>query len=86
MSYVKTAISLEPTVFEQTAVIARELNISRSRVIAMAVEEFIERRRNKQLLEQINAAYADFPDPDEQILQKKIRQKQRLLIKKGDQW
>lgn len=47
MSYVKTAISLDSLLFKDVDGIAREMNLSRSRVISLALEEFVRRYRNK---------------------------------------
>lgn len=66
MTHVKTAISLEKSLFEQIDKTAANLHVSRSRLFVMAIEEFIQRQRNCQLLDAINAAYADPPDEDEQ--------------------
>ncbi len=66
MSHIKTAISLEKFLFQQVEETAADLHISRSRLFAMAVEEFIQRRRTRQLLDAINTAYADSPDEEEQ--------------------
>ncbi len=44
MASIKTAISLPESLFEQAEAIAREMKISRSAVVAIALEEFIRRR------------------------------------------
>ena len=59
MATVKTAISLQESLFEQAEGLAAEMKISRSRLIAIALEEFIRRHQNRLLLEKINAAYED---------------------------
>jgi metal-responsive CopG/Arc/MetJ family transcriptional regulator len=64
MSNVKTAISIEKPVFEQMDMLAKTLNISRSRLFTLAAREFIQRHQNIELLKQINEAYEDAPDPD----------------------
>ena len=64
MATVKTAISLQEYLFEQAEAIAAEMKISRSRLIAIALEEFIRRHQNRILLEKINAAYGDISDPE----------------------
>jgi predicted transcriptional regulator len=69
MHAVKTAISLDNHLHEAGVALAKEMHISRSRLIALALEEFIERRRSRQLLEQLDAAYAEGPDPAELALQ-----------------
>jgi metal-responsive CopG/Arc/MetJ family transcriptional regulator len=65
MDTVKTAISLPSPLFQQADEVAREMDISRSRLVRLALEDFILRYKNKQLFDQINAAYEDGPDPDE---------------------
>ena len=62
MATVKTAISLQESLFEQAELLAAEMKISRSRLIAIALEEFIRRHQNRLLLEKINAAYGDISD------------------------
>jgi metal-responsive CopG/Arc/MetJ family transcriptional regulator len=66
MSSVKTAISLDQSLFKETNRTARLLRIPRSRVIAMALEEFLHRRRNRETTEQLNRVYANGPDPESQ--------------------
>ncbi|HEY88882.1 MAG TPA: CopG family transcriptional regulator [Thermoflexia bacterium] len=84
MTSVKTAISLQQSLSEQIGVLAAELQISRSRLFALAAEEFIQRHQNQKLLEAINAAYADLPDVEEQSLRHEMRQQHRQLVE--GQW
>jgi hypothetical protein len=57
MATIKTAISLQVSLFEQVEDLARNLNVSRSHVVALALEEFVQRHHNHQLLDAINQAY-----------------------------
>jgi metal-responsive CopG/Arc/MetJ family transcriptional regulator len=59
MPNVKTAISIEKSVFEQMDILAKDLNVSRSRLFTMAAREFIQRHNNIALLKMINEAYED---------------------------
>lgn len=69
MATIKTAISIPKKLFEAANQLAAELNISRSRLFALAVQEFIERRKNRELLGQINAVYGEgLDDEDRQAL------------------
>ena len=61
---VKTAISIEDTLFERANALAKELSISRSRLFALAVEEFIEKHENQQLLRDLNAVYDAQPEEE----------------------
>lgn len=66
MTTVKTAVSIRRPLFEQIEALSREMDISRSRLVALALEAFIERYRSRRLLEDLNAAYEDGLDVDEQ--------------------
>ncbi len=64
-SSVKTAVSIQATLFEQAEAAAREMNISRSRLYNLALEEFLRHRENQELLRRLNEAYADDLDEEE---------------------
>ncbi len=59
------AVSLEASLFDRVDALAREMKVPRSRVFALAVEEYLRRREVQSLLERINAAYGDGPDDEE---------------------
>lgn len=80
MASVKTAISIQEPLFEKVEALASELSISRSRIFVLAVEEFIQRYQNRQLLEKINRAYDDLPEPTEQLYLAKTRKQQQKLL------
>lgn len=83
MGNVKTAISLDEAVFQQVEDLAHELNVSRSRLVSLALEEFLRRRQNRRLLEQINAAVKGGPDLDEAAVISGMRRRHRKLLE-GD--
>ena len=58
----KTAISLPDSLFRQADQMAAELSISRSRLVAMALEEFIRRHRQQKVTERLDAVYCDLPE------------------------
>ena len=79
MANVKTAISLQKSLFEQVEALADEMKISRSRVFTLAVEDFV-RRHQRRLLERINAAYEDTPDQAEATLRRRTRSHHRRIV------
>ena len=79
MPKVKTAISIDDRLLEETGNIAQELAIPRSTLVSLALEDFIQRYRNKQLLEQINMAYSESLDADEIGTLEVIRSKRKKL-------
>lgn len=85
MTIVKTAISIQKSLFQRAEEIAKEMKISRSRLFVLAVEDFIRRYQNKLLLEEINQAYSDGADEKEQD---ELRRMQRKSDKSmaGNEW
>ena len=84
MQAVKTAISIEKSLFDQAEEIASTMNVSRSRLFVIALQDFIDHRKNKELLTQINEAYVDEPDATEQTLRSKSRRQHRRIV--GGEW
>ncbi|MFO7598869.1 MAG: CopG family transcriptional regulator [Candidatus Desulfacyla sp.] len=68
MATVKTAISIDEALFQQMEAMAKELDVSRSRLFVLAARDFLGRHRNKALLEAINDAYDDMPSEEENQL------------------
>jgi metal-responsive CopG/Arc/MetJ family transcriptional regulator len=63
----KTAVSIPDPLFAEAEKAARELNISRSKLVQTALEEFLQRRRDAAVTEAINRSLAENPlTPEEQ--------------------
>jgi metal-responsive CopG/Arc/MetJ family transcriptional regulator len=84
MQAIKTAISIEKDLFEQAEKMARNMKVSRSKLFVIALQDFIEHQKNKELLSQINAAYADDPDASEKTLRQASRRQHRRIV--GGEW
>ena len=80
MQSIKTAISIQKSLFEQAENLARKMKVSRSRLFVLALEEYIHRQQNRELLTKINAAYAGEPDPGEKTLRRKARRTHRRIV------
>jgi hypothetical protein len=79
---IKTAISIQKTLFEQAESLAQQLNISRGHLFGLAIETYIKNHQNQILLEAINQAYAEEPDQTDEILLAKMRRQQRKKVEK----
>jgi metal-responsive CopG/Arc/MetJ family transcriptional regulator len=80
MANIKTAISLKESLFEQVEALAQEMKISRSRLFVLALEDYLRRHQNLQLLERINQAYRDAPDATEQKRLRRARRHHRKIV------
>lgn len=80
MANVKTAISINQILFDQVNRIADELDVSRSHLFVMAVEEFILRYESQELLRQINRAYDDLSLAEDEQVQRGMRRHHRNLV------
>jgi metal-responsive CopG/Arc/MetJ family transcriptional regulator len=77
----KTAISLDGELLKEADQTARALGLSRSRLFSLALENYLRHRRQEQLLDQLNQAYSNEPDPTEAP---NLKAKFRSTIK--DRW
>ena len=66
MACVKTAISVEESLFKEAEDVAREMNVSRSKLFSEAIRDFIQRRRTEDLTRKINEALVDYPDEEDE--------------------
>ncbi len=65
MNRVKTAISIDALLLKQIDVLADELRMPRSRLLAEAAKEFLLRHQNAKLLDALNKAHASGPSDEE---------------------
>jgi metal-responsive CopG/Arc/MetJ family transcriptional regulator len=80
MANIKTAISIQKTLFEQAEDLARKMKIPRSRLFMLALEDYLRLQENKALLARINTACVDEPERAEQTLRRKARRRHRRLV------
>jgi metal-responsive CopG/Arc/MetJ family transcriptional regulator len=81
----KTAISIPDDLFEALTRIAKEKNTSRSKVLAEATREYIERRANQKLLLALNNAYSREETSQEKELRKQSKKYYRSRVSK-EKW
>jgi metal-responsive CopG/Arc/MetJ family transcriptional regulator len=79
MTTIKTAISIEESLYQEADALAKAMKIPRSQLFAIAMAEFLQRQKNRQLVESVNEAYADDLDESENIMLEKMRQHQGKL-------
>jgi len=65
MSSVKTAISVEKSLFDHVNDVARALSIPRSHLFVLAVKEYLDRHESQWMLDRLNKAYSDGGDKEE---------------------
>ena len=80
METIKTAISIQKSLFEKAEDLAKKMKVPRSRIFALALQDYFRRRENKNLLAQINAANADEPEASEKNLRRKSKRTHRRLV------
>ena len=84
MESIKTAISIDKSLFAQANALARKMKVTRSRLFVLALEDFIHEQENRELLEKINAVFVDEPNESEKTLRRKVRKSHRRLVE--GQW
>jgi metal-responsive CopG/Arc/MetJ family transcriptional regulator len=77
----KAAISIDDGLLQQADQTARLMGLSRSRLFAVAVSDFLQRQRHEQMLLRLNEVYTNQPEPAEKRLLKGIKAKVRRTVK-----
>jgi metal-responsive CopG/Arc/MetJ family transcriptional regulator len=77
----KTAISIDDGLLRDADKAARLMGLSRSRLFALAMGDFLERQRGEQMLRRLNEVYADAAEPAEKRLLEGIKAKARPAAK-----
>jgi len=75
----RTAISMDDRLLQEADDTARRMRVSRSRLFALAVGDFLERRKREQMLLRLNEVYAGGFAPSERQLLKGIKAKVRKV-------
>lgn len=77
----KTAISLPDDLFAAAEALARRLGVSRSRLFATALAEFVAKHQTRKVTERLDAVYATEPS----ALDSELRRAQRRRLP-ADSW
>lgn len=80
METIKTAISIQKSLFEKAEDLARKMKVPRSRIYALALQDYLRRRENENLLAQINAAQEEELEASEKYLRDKSKRTHRRLV------
>ena len=78
----KTAISLEDALLQQADEAARRMGMSRSRLFAVALSEFLRRENQEHMLHQLNDVYAEGITPVEKRLLNGMKSKIRKIAER----
>ncbi len=84
MSTVKTAISIDSNIFKKVEKLSSKIKLSRSQIFSQAVEYFITKTDNLELLNKINEAYSDLPNESERNYLKKAKRNYKSKV--IDKW
>lgn len=76
----KTAISIDGGLLQEADETARLMGLSRSRLFAVAVSEFLQQQRREQMLVRLNEVYAS-EEPAEKRLLKGMKARVRRTVK-----
>ena len=79
MANIKTAVSIEKPLFEQAEDLARQMNVSRSRLYEMALEDFLRRQESARILQQLNDVASE-EDAEEARLREGMRSGHRRQV------
>ena len=65
----KMTVSIPESLFEDVESVAKDLGVSRSRLIRTALQDFLRRRRDEEITAALNRSWAAHPDEVDPFLQ-----------------
>ncbi|MBU3918218.1 ribbon-helix-helix domain-containing protein [bacterium] len=68
MPGIKTAVSIEKSLFEKAEKLAHNMNVSRSKLFSLAINEYLKKQENYLLLAQLNSVYGEDQNQEEENL------------------
>jgi metal-responsive CopG/Arc/MetJ family transcriptional regulator len=77
----KTAISLDDHLLQQADQTAKQMGMSRSGLFALALQDYLRRRRQAEVAEQLNQVYTGKADLPERRTTARMKAKFRSTIK-----
>jgi metal-responsive CopG/Arc/MetJ family transcriptional regulator len=77
----KTAISVDDDLLHEADRAARQLGLSRSRLFAIALQNYLRQRRQEEMSERLNRVYADPPDTAERRTTSRMKSKFRATVR-----
>jgi len=80
----KTAISVEDNLLRQADQVARSMKLSRSKLISVALQDYLKRRRDQEILERLNRVYGDDPQHEEKHMAPQYKKVFSRTLR--DQW
>ena len=69
----KTAVSLPDDLFEKVEELAEELHLSRSRIFAEAVRDYITKQKNEEILRTLNQVYSEAETEAEKTVRRRSK-------------
>lgn len=82
----KTAISLPDPLFEEAEAAAKDLGMSRSKLIQTALEEFLRKRDEAEITASFNEAIAKYGDPSDGEEERLEHSRQIIANMEHDEW
>jgi predicted transcriptional regulator len=80
MTTIKTAVSIEESLFRKAEELAAEMRVSRSRLFALALEDYVDQYRNQKITDILNEVYAGGPSEEEEMQLEAMRRYQAKLL------
>jgi predicted transcriptional regulator len=80
MPSIKTAISFDQPLLTRIDAVADDLDLTRSRLLALAADEFVRRHEKARIRADLNRAYAEGLTPEEKERLRLMRRKHRRLV------
>jgi benzoyl-CoA reductase/2-hydroxyglutaryl-CoA dehydratase subunit BcrC/BadD/HgdB len=76
-------VKVTKTLARKVETTAKQMRVSSEKLVSLALEDFLKRNQNKDLLQQINNAYQDLPNTEEKL---ELRLQKNKSVEILDEW
>lgn len=80
MVKISTNIEIQDSLYNDVCAVAEEMSLSQDELLVIAIEDYLQRRKNHQLLQSINDAYVEGLDASEEVMLEQMRRHQQKLF------
>jgi metal-responsive CopG/Arc/MetJ family transcriptional regulator len=81
----KTAVSIPDDLFQSVEKLSKVMHCSRSRVIAEALRDYLEKMRNRRMLDALNKVYSQ-AESTEEAVRRRLGKKRYAELLKAERW
>jgi metal-responsive CopG/Arc/MetJ family transcriptional regulator len=84
LAAIKTAVSVPEAVLEQAEALTHDMEVPRSRLFTLALQEYVKREETRRITQALNEVYSEPPDEEEKATLRQMWQLFQEVLRNED--